>query len=75
MTARFRSREVLMKSMSRRDALGALAIGGAAVVAGAPENVFAQGGVAPATQAVPMAYAGKHEVVPLPFTPTKLKGS
>jgi Fe-Mn family superoxide dismutase len=64
-----------MKSMSRRYALGALAVGGAAaVVARSPESVFAQGSAARVAQAVPAAYAGKHEVVALPFNPTKLKG-
>jgi Fe-Mn family superoxide dismutase len=61
--------EVAMESMSRRDALGALALGGAAAVVGSSDRVFAQGGVA-----VPPAYSGTHEVVPLPFVPTKLKG-
>jgi Fe-Mn family superoxide dismutase len=64
-----------MKSISRRDALGALAIGGAAaVVAGSSESILAQGSAASAAQTTPVAYAGKHEVVPLPFSPTKLKG-
>ncbi len=64
-----------MKSMSRRDALGALALGGTAVVVtGSTENVLAQGGAAPAGPSTPAAYAGKHEVVPLPFSPTKLRG-
>jgi superoxide dismutase, Fe-Mn family len=63
-----------MTSMSRRGAIGALATAGAAaVVAGSSECVVAQGGAA-AAQAVPLAYAGKHEVVPLPFNPAKLSG-
>lgn len=75
MTARITFREVLMKSITRRDALGAIAVGGATVVAAAtPRSVFGQGGGASAAHAAPMAYAGKHEVVPLPFNPTKLKG-
>jgi Fe-Mn family superoxide dismutase len=61
--------------MTRRDALGALAIGGAAtVVASSSESILAQAGATPAAQANPPAYAGKHAVVPLPFNPTKLKG-
>jgi hypothetical protein len=75
MTARFTSGEVLMKSMSRRDALGALATAGALVVAGTPERVFAQSGAASAAQAAPLAYAGKHEIVPLPLTQRSSKGS
>lgn len=63
-----------MKSMSRRDALGALAFGGAAAVVGTPEGVFAQGGTAPVVKASPAAYAGKYEILPLPFNPTKLRG-
>jgi Fe-Mn family superoxide dismutase len=61
--------------MSRRDALAALAIGGTtAVVAGSSESVFAQASATPAAQAIPSAYAGKYEVVPLPFNPAKLNG-
>lgn len=61
-----------MKSMSRRDVLAA---GGAAALgAFTPESVIAQGGAAPAAHAASPAYAGRHEVVPLPFNPTKLKG-
>ena len=42
-----------MNSMSRRDALGALAIGGAAVVvAGSSESVLAQGSAASAARYV-----------------------
>ena len=64
-----------MKTISRRDALSVLAAGGAAsVVASSSGGVLLQGGIAPPAQALPPAYAGKHEVVPLPFAPTKLKG-
>ena len=64
-----------MKSMSRRDALGALAIVGAStVVSASSKPVPGQAGAAPTAQAVPAAFAGKHEVLPLPFNPTKLKG-
>jgi len=63
-----------MDSMNRRDALGRIAIGGAATVVLASSDVaLAQTGAAPTAPAA-RAYAGKHDVLPLPFAPTKLKG-
>ena len=61
-----------MDSINRRDALNRIALGGAAtVILTSTEGARAQvGSVAQA----PPAYAGKHEIVPLPFNPTKLKG-
>jgi Fe-Mn family superoxide dismutase len=63
-----------MSTINRRQALEALALGGAttAILASA-EGVRAQGAAAGAA-AAPPAYAGKHEVAPLPFNPTKLSG-
>jgi Fe-Mn family superoxide dismutase len=66
--------EDAMNSMNRRDALGRLALGGAAtVLLTTTDGARAQGAAAPQAT-LPPAYAGKHEVVPLPFAPTKLKG-
>src|ERR1041385_1867988 len=66
----------LMDSMNRRDALGRIALGGAAsMLLTSSEGALAQASAAPqAATALPPAYAGKHDIVPLPFNPTKLRG-
>ncbi len=63
-----------MHSMNRRNMLGTLAVGGAATaVLASARDASAQAG-AVAAAPLPPAYAGKHEVKPLPFDATKLKG-
>jgi superoxide dismutase, Fe-Mn family len=57
-----------MSEINRRDALGSIALGAAALSA---SEAAAQ---APAPVALPPAFAGGHAVKPLPFDPAKLTG-
>ena len=66
-----------MKTMNRREALGAVAVGGSAIAlavvsekkaSAAPKSDKPSGDVAGS------AFAGKHQPVPLPFSPAKLTG-
>ena len=61
-----------MKEISRREAIGALAAGGAGLTLGT--FVEAKAMNAEAQVAAPPAFRGRHEPRPLPFNPAKLKG-
>lgn len=58
-----------MKSIARREALAAIIGGGAGLLLAENAVAFAQ---RPA--ALPRAFAGQHQIKPLPFDPAKLKG-
>lgn len=58
-----------MKSIARREALAAIIGGSAGLLLAETEVSFAQ---QPA--ALPKAFAGQHQIKPLPFDPAKLKG-
>ncbi|HEX8148004.1 MAG TPA: Fe-Mn family superoxide dismutase [Pyrinomonadaceae bacterium] len=61
-----------MKEISRREALNALAAGGAGLALGS--LVEAKAANADAQAATPLAFRGQHEPRPLPFNPARLKG-
>lgn len=58
-----------MKSFARREALAALISGSVGLLLAENTETFAQ---QPAT--LPKAFAGQHQIKPLPFDPAKLKG-
>jgi Fe-Mn family superoxide dismutase len=60
--------------MNRREALGHMALGGATTAILGATNVALAQSASAAAGALPPAYAGRHEVLPLPFDPAKLKG-
>jgi Fe-Mn family superoxide dismutase len=60
--------------ITRREALGALAAVGTAALAGMGGSALADESAAPGSPPGSRVAAGKHEPVPLPFAPTKLRG-
>ena len=57
-----------MKMMSRREAIAGVLASGAGVLALNTSTTVAQ------SETVPIAFAGKHQAAPLPFSPAKLSG-
>ena len=64
-----------MKTMNRREMLGAVAVGGSALALDAAvEQKASAASKDSSSAAVAPAFAGKHQPLPLPFAPTKLVG-